>query len=200
MNLFCLLCIPLFFFLRRTFSPGEGNTIWALPLGGVAMIIYYLAAPLLNPGGFGFFRWMGGFADITGLPVLIPLAACCALVMLKVFPRTVDYTDFTLLWLIPFAALRSMHSSPSLIVLVLVPLLWIAQAVGIPFFIGYMVRNPRWPVIVPAALGIAALFVAATSSWWAFFSQRTILGFVLLATSFIPAVVTIAREFVRRSY
>jgi hypothetical protein len=197
MNLFCLLCIPLVFFLRRTFSTGEENTIWALPLGGVAVIIYYFASPLLTSGGFGFFRWMGGFVDIIALPALVPIAVCGVLVMLRAFPRTVDYTGFTLLWLIPFAAIRSLYPSPSLLVLVLVPLLWIAQAMGIPFFFSRIARNPRWYITIPAVLGIIALPIAATSSWWAFFSHQSLLGSALFAASFIPALVAIAKDRVR---
>jgi hypothetical protein len=199
MNLFCLLCIPLVFFLRRTFSVKEENTIWALPLGGVAVIIYYFIGPLLTPGGFGFFRWMGGFVDIIALPALIPISACCVLVMLRVFPRTVDYAGFALLWLIPFSAVRSMYPSPSPLVLVLVPLLWIAQTTGIPFFFSCIARNPRWFVTIPSVLGITALPIAATSSWWAFFSHQTLLGFALLAVSLIPALVAITRELVVNS-
>jgi hypothetical protein len=199
MNLFCLLCIPLVFFLRRTFSAGEGNTLWALPLGGVAVIIYYFVGHLLSPGGFGFFRWMGGFVDIVALPALIPIAACCVLVMLRIFPRTVDYAGFALLWLIPFAAVRSMGPSPTPVILVLVPLLWIAQALGIPFFFSCIARNPRWYITIPAVLGITALPIAATSSWWAFFSHQTLLGFALLAVSLIPALVAITRGLVVNS-
>ncbi|MDR2718440.1 MAG: hypothetical protein LBB89_10335 [Treponema sp.] len=193
MSLLCLLCIPLLYFLRRT--EGEGKSIWALPLGGLAVMLHYFTGSLITAGDFGFSRWMSGFVGIAALPVLVPLLAALLLVMLRVFPDTLDYAGFTLLWLVPLAAIRSISgdSPSSPIALVFVPLLWIAQAVGIPFFIGWILKKPRWYVIIPSALGIAALPLVATSSWWAFFVQRTLTGFLLLAFSLIPAVISVVR-------
>jgi len=194
MSLFCLLCIPLLYFLRRT--PGEGKSIWALPLGGLAVILSYFTGSLISPGGFGLARWMSGFIDIIALPVLIPLFAALLLVMLRIFPDSLDYAGFILLWLVPLAAIRSFsESSPSSpLNLVFVPLLWIAQAVGISFFIGWILKKPRWYIIIPSVLGIAALPLAATTSWWAFFVQRTLVGFLLLAVSLVPAVISVVLD------
>ena len=157
------------------------------------MVVQYFSGPLVTPGGFGFSRWMSGFVDITGLPALIPLMVCGALVMLRAFPSSVDYAGFTLLWLIPLAAIRSIseNSPPTLIPLIVVPLLWGAQAVGISFFIGCVVKKPRWYIIIPSILGIAVLPAAATTSWWMFFSHQNFLGILLLLVSLIPMVVSI---------
>jgi hypothetical protein len=115
--------------------------------------------------------------------------------MLRVFPAAINYAGFTLMWLVPPAVFYSISSSSSFIPLVLVPMLWTAQAIGISFFIGRMTHgsrhNARWYTLIPSVLGIAALPVAATTSWWAFFSQRNFLGILLLAVSLIPAVVSI---------
>jgi len=194
MNLFCLLFIPLVYFFRRSDSEGEGRNIWALLLGGVAALVQYFAGRLITPGAFGFSRWMSGFVDITGLPALVPFAVCCLLVMLRIFPSAINYAGFTLLWLVPSAAFYSMSSASSLIPLVLVPVLWAAQAVGISFFIERITRDSlnkaRWHTLIPSVLGIAALPIAATTSWWAFFSQRNFLGVLLLAISLIPAALS----------
>jgi len=192
MSLFCLLCIPLLYFLRGR-SPGEGVSIWALPLGAVVVVIQYFCGPLVTPGGFGLSRWFSGFVDITGLPALLPLMVCGALVMLRTFPPSVDYTGFALLWLVPLAAIRSVNgnSPPTPIPLIIVPLLWIAQAVGISFFIGCILKKPRWYIIIPCILGIAVLPVAATTSWWMFFSHQNFLGVLLFLLSVIPAVISI---------
>ncbi|MCL2762432.1 MAG: hypothetical protein FWD36_04380 [Treponema sp.] len=165
------------------------NRILALLLGCIAVVFQYFFGPLVTPGGFGFSRWMSGFIDIVGLPVIIPLVFCLILVKLRFISCTPQYALFTLLYLIPLAAIRSIsvHSLPSLIPLVIVPLLWIAQAVGIPFFIGYIRQHTRWYILIPLAIGIAALPVAAVSSWWAFFSQQNFLGSMFLLVSFIPA-------------
>jgi hypothetical protein len=191
MSLFCLLCIPLLYFLRRTASGREGESIWALPLGAAAVVIQYFFGPLITPGGFGLSRWFSGFVDIAGLPALVPLMVCGALVLLRVFPPRVDYAGFALLWLVPSAAVRSIseNSPPTPIPLIIVPLLWSAQAVGIPFFIACMMKKPRWYIMVFSCFGIAALLIAAATSWWAFFIQRTFLGFLLLSASLAPAVI-----------
>ena len=172
---------------------GEGESIWGLPLGALAVIARYFCGSLVTPGGFGLPRWMSGFVDIAGLPALIPLIVCGALVILRIFPRNVDYAGFALLWLVPLAAIHAISGNfpPSPIPLIVVPLLWSAQAVGIPFFMSGMTDNPRRHIVFFAGLGIAALPVAAVTSWWAFFSQRTLWGFLLLFVSLIPAVISV---------
>ena len=193
MSLFCLLCIPLLYLLRR--RPGEGESLWALPLGAVAVVMQFLIGPLAAPGGFGFPRWVSGFVDVVGLPALIPLIVCGALIVLRVFPRDADYAGFALLWLAPLAAARSISgASPSPIPLIVVPLLWSALALGIPFFINGMVQNPRAYIVFFATLGIAALIIAAVTSWWAFFAHQNLLGAPLLLLSVTPAVISLARS------
>ena len=200
MGLFCLLCIPLLYLLRRLLSEGElsgggGESLWALPLGIAAAVIQYLFGPLVTPGGFGVSRWVSGFVDIAGLPALAPLIVCGALVILRVFPRGVDYAGFALLWLVPLAAIRSIgNSPPTPIPLIIVPLLWSAQALGIPFFINGMTQNPRGYIVFLATLGIAALPIAAVTSWWAFFSHQNLLGVGLLLLSVIPAVISLIAD------
>jgi len=192
MSLFCLLCIPLVYFLRRRPS-SDREGVWALPLGVAAVVLRYFIGALVTPGEFGFSRWMSGFIDIVGLPALLPLIVCGVLVLVRALPRDADFAGFTLLWLIPLTAVRSINGDFPHTVnpLVVVPLLWTAQAVGIPFFINGMIKNPRWYIVFFATLGIAALPIAAVSSWWAFFVQQTFFGMVLLTASLVPAVVSI---------
>jgi len=197
MSLFCLLCIPLLYLLRRQPSDGErssfgGLGVWALPLGIAAVLVRFIFGPLVTPGEFGFSRWMSGFVDIVGLPALFPLITCGALVMLRLLPRNVNYASFALLWLAPLAAVLPIsNASSSPIPLILVPLLWSAQALGVPFFIDGMVKNPRQHIVFFATLGIAALPIAAVSAWWAFFAQRTLLGIGLLVVSLVPAAISL---------
>jgi len=100
-----------------------------------------------------------------------------------------------LLWLAPLAAFRSMGGYlPSFLSLVIIPLLWIAQAMGISFFINCILMKRRWYVIIPSALGILALPFISTTSWWAFFSHDTFLGLLLLVTGLIPAVIFLANR------
>jgi hypothetical protein len=189
MSLFCLLCIPLLYLLRKS-SFGEGESIWALPLGAAVVIVRYFGGPLVSPGSFGLSRWMSGFIDIVGLPALLPFIVCGALVILKIFPRNADYAGFALLWLVPLAASRSISGNSSPIPLIIVPLLWSAQALGISFFINGMVKNPRGYIVFFATLGIAALPIAAVTCWWAFFAHQNLFGGGLLLLSVIPAVIS----------
>jgi len=172
-------------------SGGNEESVWALPLGAAAVVVQYFFGPLVTPGGFGLSRWMSGFVDIAGLPALLPLVVCGALVILRVFPRDADYAGFALLWLVPLAAARSITNSPAPISLLIVPLLWAAQALGISFFIDGMVKNPRGYIVFFATLAIAALPIAAVTSWWAFFTHQTLLGVLLLLTSSVPAVISL---------
>ncbi|MDR0290349.1 MAG: hypothetical protein LBI06_05375 [Treponema sp.] len=197
MNLFCLLCIPLIYFLRKPASARAGSAVWALPLGGLIAIAQYFIGPLFAPSGFGFSLWLGGFIDIAALPVLLPIAVCLLFTMLRIVPSSVDYASFTLLWLIPLAIIRSMNSLSSPIPLVLVPSLWIAQAVGIHFFINKIVNNPRLSVRIPSVMAVIALPIIATTSWWAFFAQRTLPGLILLLVGIVPAAISIIADCMR---
>ena len=199
MHIFCFFWIPFFYLFRRTVS-GEGTSrgIWALILGSIAAIFQFFGDGLIEPGGFGVSRWMSGFIDIVALPVLIPVIVCSILVLVRVFSGSEDFCGFTLLWLVPFAALRALgNSMQSPVFLVLVPLLWTALAVGIPFFINCIMGALRWQVIVPCAFCILALPVAAVSSYWAFFSHRMLHGTIFLVATALPMLFSLILDFLR---
>jgi hypothetical protein len=158
----------------------------------VAIFQFFLGS-LVNPGGFGLSRWVSGFMDIVSLPVLIPLAVYLFFIIFRFFSGTPDFANFTLLWFIPAAALRAVSWSArnDPILLVLVPLLWTALAMGIPFFIN-MIANSRLPVIILSSLAILGVPVLGATVYWAFFSQKTTLGFCLLLITLIPTAASIA--------
>jgi len=189
MSFFCLLWIPLFYLLRISFSGGNNSgSVWALLLGSIAAIIQFFLGYLVSPGGFGFSRWLFGFIDIVSLPVLVPLLICFLMLLFRGFSGEADFANFALLWLIPVAGLRALSwsSGNEPILLVAVPLLWTALAVGIPFFINLMINNFRWYTVIVSILCILILPISASTSYWAFFSQQTLLGFMLLFASSIP--------------
>ncbi|MDR2159868.1 MAG: hypothetical protein LBP23_07355 [Treponema sp.] len=200
MSLFCFLWTPLFYLFWRSVNPGETGSggIWALLLGSVTGIFQFFLGSFVNPGGFGFSRWLSGFVDIVSLPVLLPLAVHFLFIVLKVLSGTADFAGFALLWTIPLAAIRavSWSSVNDPILLVLVPLLWTSIAVGIPFFI-HLIINGRTRTILLSILGILALPALAATVYWAFFSQRLFPGFGLLALTFIPLLVSAARSMAR---
>ncbi|MCL1836267.1 MAG: hypothetical protein FWG46_01835 [Treponema sp.] len=197
MSIFCLLWIPAFCLFRRTAFAGRGAVyLWALLTGSVITLVQYYAGPMAVPGGFGFSRWLAGFIDIASLPAVVPLVVCILLIKLRMLPAGTDHAGFTLFSLIPLAAYRSIswNSPASPVLLVLVPLLWTAQAAGMPWFFRFTARGSRWYIVAPAILAIAALPAAAAASWWAFFSQHTLIAWLLLCVTFAPAVISGFKE------
>jgi hypothetical protein len=188
MGIFCLLWVPLFFLFRRTFIGGGGGGVWALLLGSITAILQFFLGYLVRPGGFGFSRWLFGFVEIVSLPVLFPLTLYALLYVFRGLSGGADFANFALLWLIPVAALRAIGwgASNDTILLVSVPLLWTALAVGIPFFINWTANNFRWYSVIISFLCILILPVSAATAYWAFFSQQTLLGFLFLLITHIP--------------
>jgi hypothetical protein len=200
MSLFCFLWAPLFYLFRRSLGAGEGGagSVLALLLGSLAAILQFFIGSLVDPGGFGLSRWVSGFVDIVAIPALVPILVCLLFTALRLLSGTPDFANFALLWLIPAGALRSISWSSlgDPVLLVLVPLLWTAIALGLPFFLASF-AYPRPPIIVLSILAMAVLLVLAAASYWAFFSQKNLLGFCLLAAVLTPAVVSIVRSAVK---
>jgi hypothetical protein len=190
MSLFCLLWMPLFYLFRRSLADGEGAAggVLALLLGGVAAVFQFFLGSLVNPGGFGLSRWISGFVDVVSLPVLIPLIIYAVFIALRLLTGAPDFANFTLLWLIPGGIFRFLGwgalNDP--ILLVIVPLLWTAVALGVPFFINIF-GSGRPPARVLSVLAMLALPALAATSYWAFFAQKNALGVCLLFLSLAPA-------------
>lgn len=200
MSLFCLLWLPLFYLFWHSVT-GNANSaggVWALLAGSIVALFQFFFGPLIDPGGFGLWRWLSGFVDIVSVPVLLPLLIYLILVCAKIITGKIDFTNFALLWLIPVAAVRvvSWSSLADPILLVLVPVLWTAIAVGIPFFIGFC-EDGRLYVIIPAVLGAAALPFLASCSYWTFYAQKTLFGFLFLAAAAAPMLISVILSFRR---
>jgi hypothetical protein len=201
MSLFCLLWMPLFYLFYRSINSGEAGSggVWALLLGSLTAISRFFIGTFVNAGGFGLSRWVSGFVDIVGLPVLLPLIVYALLIMFRLLSGTIDFANFVLLWLIPVGALRAVSWSAGNdpVLLVLVPLLWTAIAVGIPFFINLIFNLMRWWVIVPCSLLILALPIIASTAYWAFFSQKTSLALLFFFISIIPLSISAIFSYIR---
>ncbi|MDR3019468.1 MAG: hypothetical protein LBU66_01025 [Treponema sp.] len=200
MSVFCLLWVPFFYLLRRSFTGGKGaGSVWALILGSLTAILQFFLGYLVSPGGFGVSRWVFGFIDIVSLPVIIPLVVCFLMLFFRGFSGEADFANFALLWLFPVGGLRAIgwNSSGDSILLIAVPLLWTALAVGIPFFINLMLSNFRWYTAAVSILGILALPIIAATSYWAFFSQYTFLGFLFFFIAHIPLGLSLTFDILR---
>ena len=171
MSLFWLLWTPLFYLFKRSLSPAsEAGGVWALLLGSVVALAQFFLGAFVNPGGFGLSRWVSGCIDIVTLPAVLPLLVYLLLIGLRIISDAPDFTPgahtaFALLWLIPTGALRAVSWSAQgdPILLVLVPLLWTAIAVGVPFFVSLILDRPPFWLLIPSALAALVLpFLAAT--------------------------------------
>jgi len=195
-----MLWIPFFYLFRRSIAAESGaGGVWALILGSITAIFQFLLGNFVQAGGFGLSRWMSGFVDIVALPVLIPFVIYIVCIAFRFFSGNFDFANFALLWMIPSAALHaiSWSSQRSPILLLLVPLLWTALAVGIPLFINLIIQYFRWFVVILCALCILALPLLAVSAYWAFFSQQLLRGFLFFALTMIPMIISMIYDFVR---
>jgi len=188
MTYFCLLWVPLFYLFRRSLGGGGSGSVWALLLGSITAIIQYLLGYLFSPGGFGFSRWLFGFFEIVSMPVLLPFIVYFVMYTFGGFSAEVDFSSFTLLWLIPVGALRALtwSSMNDPILLVMTPLLWTALAVGISFLIQWMINSYNILITILAVFCMILLPIAAAAAYWAFFSQQTLIGFALFAAANVP--------------
>jgi hypothetical protein len=181
--------MPLFYLFWRAEAGDVASSggVWALLLGSVVALVQFFLGSLVYPGGFGLSRWVSACIDIVSLPVVLPLLVYLLFIFLRVFSGNADFTNFALLWLIPSAAIRAVNwgalNDPTL--LVLVPLLWTAITVGIPFFIRLMIGGKRL-VFWGAVLGILGLPFIAATTYWAFYSQKIFLGFLFFFITVIP--------------
>ena len=192
MSFFCLLWVPLFYFFRRSIAGAGGSSgVWALLFGSITAIIQFFLGYLISPGGFGFSRLLFGFIDIVSLPVLVPLFIYAFLFLIRGFKGKAEFANFTLLWMIPVAALRALSwsSNNDPVLLITVPLLWTALAAGISFLINLIIDNFRWYkiAVIPCILILPAIAAAA---YWAFFSQQTLYGICLLFAAHIPLILS----------
>jgi hypothetical protein len=197
MGFFCVFWIPLFYFFRRSiFAEKNGMGWWALILGSAAVLVRYFTGPFVPPVGFGLSCWLNVFFDIVSLPVLVPILVCVVLIAFRLFPSDVDIGGFTFLWLVPMAFYYSVDRpllySP--LMLILVPLLWTTQALGVSFFIDCILEYRRWYIVILLIPAAAAMPFIAASSWWAFYSQQTQTGCLFLFASVVPALVSLIAE------
>jgi hypothetical protein len=201
MSLFCFLWMPLFYLFWRALQAENSGTggVWALLLGTIAAIARLFLDDFVYPEGFGLSRFISACVDIIVLPALLPILVYLILILLRALSSPYDFASFALIWMIPAAAFRavawSAGSDP--VLLVLVPLLWTAIAVGISFFIGLFTSFIRWYVIIPCALGILTLPFAAAVSWWAFYSQLFYWGLLFLGISMIPFLLSIILSWIK---
>jgi hypothetical protein len=189
--------MPLFYFFWVSLVPaktgGPGNVL-ALSLGSVFALIRFITGPWIFSGGFGFSRWLSALVDTAGLPALLPLLFFVFFAVLKIIPAPGDPAGFALIWLIPGGIIHSVSRSGrhDPVFLVLIPLLWTAIAVGIPFFVRILLDGNKRLLAFLVVPAILALPLAAVTCYWAFFCRRILWGWGLLIAAVIPLLCSLA--------
>ena len=199
MTIFCFLFLPIIYLFQRSLKDSNSSGgVWALLLGSTIALIKFFTGDFIHAGGFGFSRFLSAFIDIVSLPALFPIIIFLILINFKLIQGNIDFANFSLLWLIPEAAIRaiSWSSLSDPILLVYVPILWAAIAIGISFFINLIQISKIW-VIILLSLGILFIPFAASASYWAFYSQQTLMGFLLLLAASTPMFVSLVLSFLR---
>jgi hypothetical protein len=198
MTLYCLLWPPLFYRFWRSLNEHTERTggTWALVLGSIVALFQFFLGSLINPGGFGFSRWVSACVDIVALPATLPFIVSLIFFVFRIISRESNFTNLAFLWLIPVAALRALSWSAQSDPLLLmgVPVLWTFVIVGMGFFIR-IIQDSRETEAIPAAAGLIALPFLAATAYWALFSQHTVAGFVLFVLTLVPASIAMVTAF-----
>jgi len=200
MGFFCLLWMPLFYRFWRAITGHNAYAggVWAILAGSIVAMIQFFLGNFIDPGGFGLSRWISSCIDIVTLPALAPILIYLFLISFKLISGEADFANFALLWLIPGGAIRALSwsSAGDPVLLALVPVLWTAIAVGVPFFIN-IIRNGRLLAVIPSFLAIIIIPLAASCSYWAFYAQRTYWGLLFLFAAIVPMLVSVILSFIR---
>ncbi len=188
MILFCLFWLPSIYFLRRSLTEDRttgGNLALIVTLGLAAAGIRLYFGDLVPNRGFGLIAWLHVLLDVIGLPLLLPLGVHAALSLRRRPPA--GKPEFMLQWLMPAAVLGALRWSAAgdPLALVLAPLLWSAGAFGVPLLIALAKDEIGFKYY--AALFAALFFVPLlTTVYWAFFTQRGLLGLLLALPALAP--------------
>jgi hypothetical protein len=201
MSLFCLVLPLLFFFFWKSLSDEHAVStggFWALLLGSITAIVHFMVSPILTSGEFGFMQWMIGFLDVIVFPSIIALGISLLFKFLKIFSAEMQITNFMLLWSIPFAIFQMMiyGNQGEPLYLVIVPLIWIALAVGFGFFINMIPNVTRWMAVLCIA-GAVLLPVAASTAYWFLYCQNYVLGYILFGITLAPMLIHTGMLFVQ---
>ncbi|MCL2006697.1 MAG: hypothetical protein FWG77_01295 [Treponema sp.] len=205
MSLFSLLWIPLFYLFWCSISSIKNkNALYELLafLGGCIIAGIVIAfGPLIDGGGFGFLRWLSGSLELFALPAVLPLLICILLFKLGLIQEVEFFANITLMWLLPGAIVHTLFLSVTgdPILLMLIPILWAAIAVGVPFFIKLMMQGSNIYLTILACSGAVIIPFTAATSYWALFSQRNIIGFLLFSASTAPMIAAVVISFISTS-
>ncbi|MEW6563897.1 MAG: hypothetical protein AB1404_00190 [Spirochaetota bacterium] len=201
MILFSILWIPaLYLFveaLQQPRDPEKKGMVLAV-IGGSCFAVFYFFIPQFVPeGAFGFLRFLYGFFDVVALPVLLPLIFRYLLQIRYGHQKYIEIHQFVLMWLIPVALVKGIqwNINKDPILLVLVPLLWGALSIGLPWLINKAEEEIGFLSFLSYA-GTVLLSLIATAAYWAWFSKLYIAAFPLAIVSMFPSLWYLIKKYI----
>jgi hypothetical protein len=142
--------------------------------------------------------------DIISLPAALPFIVDLVIWALRRSARKYNSllpapAVFALLWLVPEGIYRAAAwGTPGFpLYIVLAPLLWNAEVLGLAFFCELFARGKVLSRLI-AGVGAAALPCLAAFCWQQFFAQNALAGWLLLVICLAPAVLFVLRLFAAR--
>lgn len=202
MILFSILWIPsLYMFveaLQQPRDPEKKGLILAVLGGCLLSVMTFFIPNLLPEGAFGFMRWLHGFVDVIAVPVLLPLLFRYMLQIRYLHQSYIEIHQFVLVWLIPVALVKSIQWNfhKDAILLVLTPLLWGAQAIGIPWALEKAEEEIGFKSFLSYTTAVLLPLLASTA-YWAFFSKLYATAVPAALLSMLPSIWWLVKTFRR---
>ncbi len=181
------------YFFRRSLKnagPFRGEHLFSVAVALVLGLFWDSLGPFVESRGFGLSAWFHSAVDIIGLPLLLPLGFWALVRKERGRRLSIDAVDFTLLWLVPLSIIGCVRWSVQVepLHLVLIPLLWSALAVSLPFLVELARENLGFKAFL-SVLGVILLPLVSITAYWAFFGQRIVIGLLCTIVSIAPMVV-----------
>lgn len=187
------------YFFRRSLKnsgPFRGEHLFSVALALVVALLLEALGPLVESRGFGLSAWFHGAVDYFILPVFLPLGIWTLVKKERGRRLSIDAVDFTLLWLVPVSIIGCIRWSVQVesLHLVLIPLLWSALAVALPFLVT-LARESLGSRAFFSVLSVILLPLVAITAYWAFFGQRILIGLLCTLLSLAPMVVQFVLDY-----
>lgn len=207
MSLFCFFFIPALYLWRRSLHSEkkapfpEPGVISGFCLGLAAAFVRSSVGEVFVQRGFGFSSFAAQLIDGAPFDALLPIASYSLIRRFGASRRPFDQSEaavFALSWLTPLCAFRAVFwsSVPDPVLLMVVPVLFAALALSLPYWIGKIIDDYGTAQAAAIAVSFSLPFAAAATTW-AFNSQRLFLGalfFCLSVAASIPALRSVARS------
>ena len=200
MSLFCFFFMPALYLWRRAVSSEkkppfpEPGLISGFCLGLAVAFARLSVGEVFVQRGFGLAAFAAQLIDGAPFDSMLPLAVYF---LLRRFGSRRRFEEgeaviFSLAWLTPLCAFRAIFwsSVPDPVRLMVVPVLYAALAVSLPYWIGKIIEEYGFAQAAAVSVVVLLPFAAAAATW-ALYTQRLLIGavfFTVSASASIPAL------------